>query len=450
MPQYRNVYGALAGADALTKILTQRKQEELAAIEDERKQQQLALENQIKEQDLKLRGRTVSVAENRLLLDALTPKGGQQEMFEDYLDLVAKGEKGPKATRYDLPPARWTQERNKMYPMSPFVDVTGGNIITRTPEGGVAKPITTEPPAGSPPGTPGEPVGRRLSAEQNLKLAQLDAGSDILNYIQKLYKPDYVGPGAGRAYAVREQLPENLKPIEDLAESMGMGWLVPRMEGQRSEFMEAVDWLHVQTLNEISGAAVNEHEAFRIQKAIPDYSKNQTKFESNMRGFGRVRSFLRARIQALKQSGFQWDEAGKRWMLAGTPVSQTQIASTPGLPQATDYGIDFSRPDLGLGLDTSEEGSSGAGGAAQSTPGGATGGATRVYNPQTSQVESAGTAGGGQAAPSGATRRYNPQTKQIESVGTGTVTAPTGGGGVMPGAVVTPDGRLFIHGVEVR
>jgi hypothetical protein len=141
---------------------------------------------------------------------------------------------------------------------------------TATPFFTVAQTAEGFVPINSRTGAPGEPTGlsKTLPSEQIVAQQQIGTLKETMSEMKKNYKPDYVGPVAGRAGSVAEK-------------TIGI-------EPQRAKFNSQVAQLQNSLIYLMSGKQINEAEYERLKKQIPDINLPQGVFEARMQEFDRT------------------------------------------------------------------------------------------------------------------------------------------------------------------
>ena len=101
------------------------------------------------------------------------------------------------------------------------------------------------------------------TAGQKKAIADAQASEEALRNIQTLYKPEYVGPLAGRMGSFQNYTGIGITP-------------------ERAQFTAAVAALKNQVIHDITGAQMSQAEASRILAAVPDVTNPPEVFQARM------------------------------------------------------------------------------------------------------------------------------------------------------------------------
>lgn len=101
------------------------------------------------------------------------------------------------------------------------------------------------------------------TAGQKKAIADAQASEEALNNIQTLYKPEYVGPMAGRMGSFENYTGIGITP-------------------ERAQFTSAVAALKNQVIHDITGAQMSQGEASRILASVPDVTNPPEVFQARM------------------------------------------------------------------------------------------------------------------------------------------------------------------------
>jgi hypothetical protein len=101
------------------------------------------------------------------------------------------------------------------------------------------------------------------TAGQKKTIAEAQAAEEALKNIQSLYKPEYVGPLAGRMGSFENYTGIGVTP-------------------ERAQFTSAVAALKNQVIHDITGAQMSQAEASRILAAVPDVTNPPEVFQARM------------------------------------------------------------------------------------------------------------------------------------------------------------------------
>jgi len=150
----------------------------------------------------------------------------------------------------------------------------------------------------------GPPIGGKpLASEQIVALQQIDTLRAALATAKNLYKPEYVGPVAGRMYDISEKL------------AGGVG-----IDTNQAKFYSSLEQSRNGLVYLLSGKQINEMEFQRLNKQLPDRILNPTVFKARMEEFERtLTSVLESREKRLKEGGY-----GKKVV---TPETKTETPS---------------------------------------------------------------------------------------------------------------------------
>lgn len=134
------------------------------------------------------------------------------------------------------------------------------------------------------PRTPGTEFAVQPTASQQTALAEQETGIALIGSIERLYKPQYVGPVVGRATKAQMQIPGTPDVSPDVA-----------------EFYSAVANLRNEIIRLMSGAAVSGAEEQRMKAQLPDVTDKPSVFVSKLTQTRKNRETLLART--LTRSG---------------------------------------------------------------------------------------------------------------------------------------------------
>ena len=128
---------------------------------------------------------------------------------------------------------------------------------------------------------PGEQFAIAPTASQQTALAEQEASIAQIDEIDRLFRPEYVGPVVGRTTRVQMQMPG-----------------APDVERPVAEFYAAVAGLRNEIIRLMSGAAVSGAEESRMRAQLPDVVNKPSVFQANLAQTRRNREALLARMQA--------------------------------------------------------------------------------------------------------------------------------------------------------
>jgi hypothetical protein len=137
---------------------------------------------------------------------------------------------------------------------------------------GTATPVT---------GTSGNQIGPATSASERMSMSENEAGIALIGDIESKFRPEFVGPVAGRAARLQMQMPGAPDVNEDVA-----------------EFHASVAALRNEIIRIMSGAAVSGSEEIRMRQQIPDVTQKPNVFRANLAATRRNREALLARVSA--------------------------------------------------------------------------------------------------------------------------------------------------------
>jgi hypothetical protein len=130
-------------------------------------------------------------------------------------------------------------------------------------------------------GPGGAPVGNKMPGGRVKEVAGLEGADNLLADVERLYKPDFVGPIAGYASQAQFKIPGTKLP-EGLADFRAA------LTAQKNWFIKA-----------ITGAAMSEPEAKRIMSQIPDWTNKPEQFMANLNASRKNAQFLIQRMMEL-------------------------------------------------------------------------------------------------------------------------------------------------------
>lgn len=119
-----------------------------------------------------------------------------------------------------------------------------------------------------------------LSPSQRTQVASTEQGLDSLTEIERLFKPEYVGPATGRIRAIGQKIPG-----------------VPVNE-EFSQFQAEVAAMRNATIKAITGAQMSEPEAKRIREQIPEITDKPEVFKAKLAATRRNQADLAAHLKA--------------------------------------------------------------------------------------------------------------------------------------------------------
>jgi len=143
---------------------------------------------------------------------------------------------------------------------------------------------------------PGQVIGTAPpSAGQQGQMIAAETGLAHLSNIQRLYKPEYVGPVQGR---LNEWMGLRSGYAPDIASGK-----VGRISPELAEFANAVSTNKNRMIKLITGAAMNKEEVPRIVSQVPDFSQPPEVFEANLKGGIQTEAMLIERIRNRQAQG---------------------------------------------------------------------------------------------------------------------------------------------------
>lgn len=236
-------------------------------------------------------GSTMTVPELRALAGlALTDAAGKQVTppaaaktapnltdYEGFLARFAKG-KGKKVedlTAEDEVQARkmWGQADDR--PPQPRAEPV---VIIQTVDAN-GQPVTKVVPRSEAAGQTFAAAPPKPNATQQGQIAELQSGLDAIQNIRTMYKPEFVGPVAGRANRMRASVP-------------GM-----ELPDGVADFYAAVAGLRNEIIKMMSGAAVSGSEEARMKAQLPSELDKPEVFQAKLRQTEQNRANLLSRLQ---------------------------------------------------------------------------------------------------------------------------------------------------------
>lgn len=130
------------------------------------------------------------------------------------------------------------------------------------------------------PRTPGTSFAPAPTAGQQSAMAEQQAGLDLIGDIERIYRPEYVGPLVGRATKAQMAIPGTPDVSEDVA-----------------MFYSSVANLRNEIIRLISGAAVSASEETRMRDQLPDVTDKPSVFRAKLAQTKRNREQLLQRMQ---------------------------------------------------------------------------------------------------------------------------------------------------------
>ena len=131
------------------------------------------------------------------------------------------------------------------------------------------------------PRTPGTSFAPAPTASQQTAMAEQETGLVLIGDIERLFKPEYVGPVQGRATRLQMAVP-------------GTPDVVPAV----AEFHASVAGLRNEIIRLMSGAAVSGSEEQRMRSQLPDVTDKPSVFTAKLNQTRRNRETLLGRMQA--------------------------------------------------------------------------------------------------------------------------------------------------------
>ena len=122
------------------------------------------------------------------------------------------------------------------------------------------------------------------TASAKKTMAEAQASEEALKNIQGLYKPEYVGPMAGRMGSFENYTGIGITP-------------------ERAQFTSAVAALKNQVIHDITGAQMSQAEASRILASVPDVTNPPDVFQARMAETLKNRERIRAAMGAPPAAG---------------------------------------------------------------------------------------------------------------------------------------------------
>lgn len=153
------------------------------------------------------------------------------------------------------------------------------------------------------------------TAGQQTALAEQEAGIQLIGEIDRLYRPELVGPVVGRLTRAQMAIPG-----------------APDVPQETAEFYASVDAVRNEIIRLMSGAAVSGAEEQRMRAQLPDVLQKPSVFQARLSQTRKNREALLARMQA--RSG------GMASPSSGAP------ASAPKAP-AVQVGKEYNHPQYG-------------------------------------------------------------------------------------------------------
>jgi hypothetical protein len=148
------------------------------------------------------------------------------------------------------------------------------------------------------PRTPGITFAKPPTAGQQTAMAEQEAGIAMIGDIERLYKPEYVGPVVGRMTQAQMAIPG-----------------APDVSLDVARFYAATAALRNEIIRLMSGAAVSGSEEQRMRSQIPDVTDKPSVFIAKLNQTKRNRETLLQRLQA--RSGQPQSAAPTPWIDAG-------------------------------------------------------------------------------------------------------------------------------------
>jgi hypothetical protein len=153
------------------------------------------------------------------------------------------------------------------------------------PQPGATILINTVDEQGNPiqrvvPKTPGSTFAVAPSATERTALAEQEAGLQHIADIERIYRPEYVGPVAGRTAKAKAAIP-GVDVSEDVA-----------------AFHASVAALRNEVIKLMSGAAVSGNEMARMQQQLPDVTDKPSVFQAKLAQTKRNRDVLVQKMAA--------------------------------------------------------------------------------------------------------------------------------------------------------
>lgn len=126
----------------------------------------------------------------------------------------------------------------------------------------------------------GQQLGPPATAASRMAMAESEAGLALIDDIEKLFSPAYVGPVVGRTTKAQMVLPG------------------PDVDPAVATFYASVATLRNEIIKLMSGAAVSGSEEIRMKEQIPDTTQKPNVFRANLAATRKNRETLLARIAA--------------------------------------------------------------------------------------------------------------------------------------------------------